>query len=181
MCDEETIYRKTPLPKGDLRGKYFVTEDVFQKTRSALINFALAGINDGGHEGIVFWAGRESPSATNYLMAIVPQAEHSALRVNVSKEAFAAAARYARSLNLGILGQIHSHPGKDVRHSEGDDSLVILPFEGMLSLVAPKYGVTLNAISDFGVHQFQGGRWVLCSQSSVNDNLIKIQSCVYIQ
>jgi len=34
---------------------------------------------------------------------------------------------------MGILCQVHSHPGSDTRHSDGDDELVLLPFEGMLS------------------------------------------------
>ncbi len=80
----------------------------------------------------------------------------------VSEAGFAEAARRARALGLGILAQVHSHPGDDTRHSDGDDELVVMPFEKMLSLVAPHYGRHLQSIDDFAVHQFQDRRWVLC-------------------
>jgi hypothetical protein len=161
---------------GELRGQFILTEEVFQRTRQALISFGLAGIHDGGHEGIVFWAGREVADATVYLTAIIPEAQHSPQRVIVSKSAFARAAQVARSAGLGILCQVHSHPGRDTRHSDGDDHLIILPFEGMLSLVAPTFGIALQAITDFGVHQFQNGRWIFCRQHSVKSSLVKISS-----
>ena len=63
-------------------------------------------------------------------------------------------------MGLGILAQVHSHPGRDTRHSDGDDDLVVMPFENMLSLVAPYYGRAIRAITDFSVHQFQDRRWV---------------------
>jgi proteasome lid subunit RPN8/RPN11 len=73
----------------------------------------------------------------------------------------------ARQHGLGILCQVHSHPGKDTRHSDGDDGLVLLPFEGMLSVVVPDFGIGFKAVSQCGVHQFQKGRWVLCDPDSV--------------
>jgi len=62
---------------------------------------------------------------------------------------------------LGVVAQVHSHPGDDTRHSQGDDELVLMPFEGMFSLVVGRYGaggITLEA--GVGLHQFQDGRWV---------------------
>ena len=60
------------------------------------------------------------------------------------------------------------HPvTKYTRHSDGDDELIVMPFENMLSLVAPFYGRTVSSITDFSIHQFQNHRWVLCSRDSV--------------
>ena len=70
-------------------------------------------------------------------------------------------------MGLGILAQVHSHPGWDTRHSDGDDELIVMPFENMLSLVAPFYGRTVYSIIDFSIHQFQNHRWVLCSRDSI--------------
>jgi proteasome lid subunit RPN8/RPN11 len=173
MWGKKSVFRRTYLPKGKLNGRHFVSQTVFRSTQDALADFRIAGLDDGGHEGIVFWAGRETANETHYSLAIVPEAEHTAGSVFVSREAFADAANIARSNGLGILAQVHSHPGSDTRHSDGDDRLIILPFEGMLSLVAPSYGAELNTISDFGVHQFQNTRWVLCSPASVKSNLIQ--------
>jgi proteasome lid subunit RPN8/RPN11 len=94
--------------------------------------------------------------------------------VMVGEEAVGNASRKARSLGLGLLCQVHSHPGRDTRHSDGDDKLILMPFEGMLSLVAPDFGVSLRSLEDFSVHQFQNHRWTLCGPESVRSGLIVV-------
>lgn len=169
------VYRRRPLSISALRGLFLVAEPVLQATREALVSFALHGVDDGGHEGIAYWAGREMNDCTVILQAIIPVAEHSHGRVMVSREEIGRTQRAARASQLGILCQVHSHPGGDARHSDGDDDLVLLPFEGMLSLVAPRFGIYAHDISDFCVHQFQDGRWVLCSPESVSQQVILVR------
>lgn len=166
------VYRTKPLPRGEIRGRYVVSEPLIAATREALISFALAGIDDGGHEGIAFWAGRETGDWTLLVQVIVPDAEHSEGRVMVGREAVGRAARVARRQGLGILCQVHSHPGGDARHSDGDDELVLLPFENMLSIVVPRFGQHFTNLAGACVHQFQDGRWVLCSPQSVAQDMI---------
>ena len=50
------------------------------------------------------------------------------------------ASRAARALGLSVVAQVHTHPGRDTRHSDGDDDLVLMPYEGMFSLVVGEYG-----------------------------------------
>lgn len=173
-----SVHRTRPLPQGELRGRFILHKSVIDNTRDVLTNFALAGLVEGGHEGMVFWAGRELGSTVVILQAIVPDAEHSWGRVMASREAVGAAARAARGQSLGILCQVHSHPGDDARHSDGDDELVLLPFENMLSIVAPNFGTSFTALRKSCVHQFQDGRWVLCSPQSVEANIIVASSLV---
>jgi hypothetical protein len=168
------VYRRTPLPQGDLRGLFLIAEPVIRATREALISFALAGIHDGGHEGIAYWAGRELGDCTVFLQAIVPDAEHSEGRVMVSRKEVGRTQRAARSSRLGVLCQVHSHPGSDARHSDGDDVLVLLPFENMLSIVAPQFGTEFGSMADVCVHQYQSGRWVLCSTESVTRQIVVV-------
>lgn len=169
---DHPVYRRRPLPKGKVRGLFLLAEPVLAVTCEALISFALAGIEDGGHEGIVYWTGREIGDCTVFIQAIVPVAEHSAGRVMVSREEVGRIQRAARANKLGVLCQVHSHPGGDARHSDGDDHLVLLPFEGMLSIVAPKFAVEVQSLADLCVHQYQDGRWVLCSPESVAQQFI---------
>jgi proteasome lid subunit RPN8/RPN11 len=62
---------------------------------------------------------------------------------------------------LAVLGQVHSHPGGDTRHSDGDDDLIVLPHEGMFSLVVGRYGDgSVDPRDGAGLHQFQDRRWV---------------------
>jgi proteasome lid subunit RPN8/RPN11 len=173
-ANDRPVYRTTPIPRGEIRGRYLVAEPVIGATQEALISFALAGIHDGGHEGIAFWAGREAPDYTLVFQAIVPEAEHSEGRVMVGREQVGRAARSARRDGMGILSQVHSHPGSDARHSDGDDQLILLPFENMLSIVAPNFGLQFTDMSGVCVHQYQDGRWVLCSQESVARNVIVV-------
>lgn len=171
---DRPVYRNRPLPTADVRGLFLIAEPVLAATREALVSFALAGIDDGGHEGIAYWAGREMRDCTVFLQAIVPVAKHAHGRVMVSREEIGRTQRAARARKLGVLCQVHSHPGGDARHSDGDDDLVLLPFEGMLSIVAPNFGVYVQSVPDFCVHQFQDGMWVLCSPESVARQLIVV-------
>jgi len=176
--EDRPVYRTKPLPRGVIRGRYVVAEPLIPATHDALISFALAGIDDGGHEGIAFWAGREVGDWTVLVQAVVPDAEHSDRRVMVGREAVGRAGRVARRQGLGILCQVHSHPGGDARHSDGDDELVLLPFENMLSIVVPRFGRYFTDLAGTCVHQFQNGRWVLCSPESVAQSMIVVPSVV---
>jgi proteasome lid subunit RPN8/RPN11 len=137
-----------------------------RRTRDALTEFALAGLSDGGHEGIAYWAGRRSDEITVYVSVLIPVAKHSPGGVFVSPQEIGRLAKEARSHGLAVLAQIHSHPGADARHSDGDDQLVLMPFEGMLSIVVPNYGVRLSGIGDLTVHQWQDGKWILTEPES---------------
>src|SRR5881396_4059505 len=69
--------------------------------------------------------------------------------------------RAARRLGLAVMAQVHSHPGADTRHSDGDDELIVLPREGMFSLVIGRYGEgPADPRHGAGLHQFQDGHWV---------------------
>lgn len=171
---DRPAYRRRPLPHGSVRGLFLIADGLLLATRDALVSFALAGIEDEGHEGIVYWAGRELGTCTVFLQAIVPVADHSHGRVMVSHEEIRRTQRAARDHKLGVLCQVHSHPGGDARHSDGDDELVLLPFEGMLSIVAPRFAIDVQGIADYCVHQYQDGRWVLCSPASVASQLVVV-------
>ena len=166
------LYRTRPLPRRALRGRYRIAPNLVEHTRLELTKFYNAGRYEGGHEGICYWAGLEGNDVTSLKAVIVPRARHERLGVFVSAIDFGNAADEARRMGLGILAQVHSHPGIDTRHSDGDDDLIVMPFENMLSLVAPHYGRTVSSIHDFSVHQFQDHRWVLCSRRSIVSNFV---------
>ncbi len=167
-----SVHRLKPLHTATLRGRFLVPDFLISATRDILVDFALQGISDGGHEGIVYWAGRQDDDVTVFLSAVVPAARHGPQGVFVDERAVGAMARAARGLQCGILSQIHSHPGRDCRHSDGDDDLVLMPFEGMLSIVLPRFGIDFSGIAEACVHQFQDRRWVLCTASSVGESLM---------
>ena len=142
------VRRVRPLPRGILCGRYRISPGLIHDTQQALQEFYELGRHEGGHEGLCYWAGREDADLTSLEAAVVPAARHGRFGVFVSEAAFAEVARQARAMGLGILAQVHSHPGRVARHSDGDDDLVVMPFENMLSLVAPYYGRTLRTITE---------------------------------
>lgn len=153
------VARTKPLPVVAARGNLVVTEAVQRSTANALRSFS--GERGEPHEGLVYWAGRIIGNDTYALMAITPDCEHAPYRVVASAETMGTVAQVGRKYRLAVVAQVHSHPGDDTRHSDGDDELVFMPFEGMFSLVVARYGQgSLDPRSGAGLHQFQDGRWV---------------------
>lgn len=155
---EGLVHRRQPLLEVPARGRLIVAEAVLAETSSALR--ASRG-RYGRHEGIVFWAGRLCGTDTLVSAALLPRAEHGPGFVHVSHADVGWMGRAARRLGLAVMAQVHSHPGTDTRHSDGDDQLIVLPREGMFSLVVDRYGDgPADPRQGAGLHQFQDGRWV---------------------
>lgn len=160
---------KPRLPVRDLRGDFLITQAAVDAAARLLPTFRGP---DGDHEGLVFLLGRDLGPLTILTTAIAPDADHGPGHVMCDEAAVGAVGRAARAHGLGLLAQLHTHPRERIEHSVGDDSLVLMPFEGMLSLIAPWYGrVGLQPLHGLGVHQHQDGRWVLIHPDSVREHL----------
>jgi hypothetical protein len=168
---EYPVYRTRPLPERPLVGQFLLSENVFRNTRKALVDSALAGLQERGHEGLVFWAGAQHGPLTVFTTVVIPPTDHRHGGVFVTERGFGAAVRAARAQRLLVLAQVHSHPGDDARHSDGDDELIVMPFAGMLSVVVPQFGVGWHDLESARVHQFHSGKWVLCTETSVRDGI----------
>jgi hypothetical protein len=153
------VHRLRPLLTGPSRGRLLIASAVIEVTTSALQKSAG---DDGRHEGIVLWLGRAAAAADTLIVsATVPESEHTRGSVHIGHAAVARASRAARRLGLVVAAQVHSHPGSDTRHSDGDDEMILLPYEGMFSLVVASYGDGPAHASDgAGLHQYQDGQWV---------------------
>ena len=134
---------------------------------------------DGDHEGIVFLLGREPDDATIFVTIVAPDADHGEGYVMCSADVVSAAQRAAHRHGLGLLAQVHSHPMSSSRHSIRDDDLVLMPFEGMLSIVVPWYGrFELRPIDTLGVHQYQDGRWASVTRASVREQFLVLPDAI---
>ncbi len=103
------------------------------------------------------WAGRQLDDITMVTTTVVPETQHGRAGVFMDESQVAAAARPARGHRLGLVAQVHSHPSTDTRHSDGDDQLILMPYEGMFSLVIARYGTV--GFDGVGLHQYQDRRW----------------------
>lgn len=157
--------RLDQIPRGALRGEFRITDAALAALERFLPTYRGA---DGSHEGIAFLAGIELPALTLYTTALAPDADHGWGHVRCSEAQISAVTRAAHADGLGLLAQVHTHPSGGTGHSWGDDDMVLMPFEGMLSIVVPHYAAFgLQPLHSLGVHQFQEGRWTLCSAESV--------------
>lgn len=152
------VHRTTPLPRSPNRGKLLVGSEVAEATRRALQEF---NGTDGRHEGLVYWLGRRVGDDTLVLSLIVPPSDHGPQHVFIAANDVGPMSRRARGAGLAVIAQVHSHPGSDTRHSDGDDHLILMPFEGMFSLVLANYGDgQVDPARGAGLHQYQIGQWV---------------------
>jgi proteasome lid subunit RPN8/RPN11 len=155
-----TVHRDRALPVAMAQGKLVVAECVLDATSAALRS--SAGEDGRPHEGLVLWLGQVIGDDTYVLSCHVPRSDHGWGHVLIDEKAVGRAGRLARALRLGVVAQVHSHPGKDTRHSDGDDDLIVMPREGMFSLVVGQYGRgAIEPEKGAGLHQRQAGQWVL--------------------
>lgn len=168
------VYRMRELPQVELRGKFAVSGDALQAAATLLQTYRGP---DGDHEGIGFLLGFETPTRTLLTTFVAPTADHRPGYVMCSREAVLRIVDWAHARGLSLLAQVHSHPGACTWHSDGDDDMVFMPFEGMLSIVVPHYGrASLVPLSGMGVHQYQDRRWVLADPESVDQQIVIVPS-----
>lgn len=166
-------YRENPLPAGPAVGRLVVTEPVMARTADLL---RAAGGDAPPREGLVFWFGRSVGTDTVVLACHSPACDSGSQHVMADEAAVGQASRAARARRLGLVAQVHSHPGTGTCHSDGDDILVLMPFEGMFSLVVANYGAGVASLRNgAGVHQFQAGRWVLVEQDEPAVVLVPVE------
>jgi proteasome lid subunit RPN8/RPN11 len=159
-----TVHRLTPLPTAANRGRLIVGAQVLSATKAALQQFRGP---DGRHEGLVYWVGRRCEQDALAVSAVLPVSNHGLQHVFIAEVEVGRMSRRARAMGLAVVAQVHSHPGTDTRHSDGDDKLILMPFEGLFSLVVARYGDgSVVPGEGAGLHQYQDRRWVLIAPTT---------------
>lgn len=155
-------YRQTPLLTGKARCTLIVPRAVVTTTQAALM--ASSG-PDGPHEGLVLWAGIRVDTLAFVIAPVLVESDHGPRHVIADERGFGRAVRTVRAYGLQLVAQVHSHPGDITIHSDGDDGLILAPYEGYFSLVVGNYGRGGFA-EGLGVHEYQSGKWVYVGQDS---------------
>jgi proteasome lid subunit RPN8/RPN11 len=164
------------LPVRPLCGSFLIAEAALRATERLLATYRGP---DGDHEGLVFLCGRELGSTTLLTTAIAPDCEHEIGRVMCSLAEVQRVTERSHEAGLGVLAQVHSHPGAFSEHSRGDDHMVLMPFEGMLSVVVPHYArYGMRPLQNMGVHQHRDGRWVRVEPASVRTGIMLLPAAL---
>jgi len=108
------------------------------------------------HEGVAYWAGHRAGAEYFITTCIAPTARTTYGSFETSAHANAHVVMYLAKSGLELLGQVHSHPGASVGHSDGDDKRALMPYEGFLSIVVPHYGRSgMLPLTACGIHIFE--------------------------
>lgn len=145
----------------------YITENLLERTRVLLASFA----NKGGSEGVVYWFGFELGEVSVVTTLIVPDADTSWGCIKTSPQANAQALSAIIGTPLVLLGQAHSHPGRDVRHSPTDDRETFASFDGAISVVVPNYGQEQIDLETCGIHRHSGGTFQYIEAPKISDHI----------
>lgn len=96
-------------------------------------------------EGIVYFIGLTTGTATVALSAKSPISTATATSVDVSARALGGIIRTAAASDLQVVGQLHTHP-RGAHHSDGDLEGMRIRFPGYFSIVIPDYGTLLPSL-----------------------------------
>lgn len=109
-------------------------------------------------ETVVYWFGRVTAQETFVLTVIRPDQIRTWGSFEVSARANAGVTAFACQHGLRLIAQLHSHPGRLVGHSPGDDVGAPFVFPGFYSIVVPLYGAYgVLPLARCGVHVYREG------------------------
>jgi proteasome lid subunit RPN8/RPN11 len=127
-----------------------------------------SGGDQEAHEGIAYWAGHRAGDDAFVTTCIAPAATTTWGSFDTSARANARVVMYLANAGLELIGQVHSHPGRSVEHSDGDDERALMPYEGFLSIVVPYYASRgMRPLTTCGIHVFENSRFRRLGPSDV--------------
>jgi len=147
-----------------------ISDLLLARTADLLASFAAAC----EAEGVVYWFGIESGAVEVVTTLAVPDAEAGYGCVLTSPEANARVLTELVGTPLVLIGQAHSHPRHNVRHSGFDDNHTFARHEGALSVVVPYFGRRSFRLTRCGVHRFINGRFHVIGRSELSRHLIVV-------
>lgn len=120
------------------------------------------------HEGVVYLGGVETAEQSVALVAIAPVAITTRGSFQTDLAANTAVVSTLATQGVTLIGQVHSHPGDWVDHSDGDDTGALVRFEGYWSLVVPAFARRgLLPLTPCGIHLYDQGRFARLTDAAV--------------
>jgi proteasome lid subunit RPN8/RPN11 len=135
----------------------WISASLMERTAAVL---RQSRVGDETHEGVAYWAGHRAGADCFITTCIAPAARTTRGSFDTSARANARVVMYLANAGLELLGQVHSHAGRFVDHSDGDDERALMPYGGFLSIVVPHYARGgMRPLTACGIHVFDHSRF----------------------
>jgi proteasome lid subunit RPN8/RPN11 len=165
-------YRPQRAPSAPTTPTVWISAQLLDRTAEVL---RQSGDGDGPHEGVAYWGGHRAGSVCFVTTCIAPAAVTTYGSYDTTAQTNAKVVLYLASAGLELIGQVHSHPGRFVGHSDGDDERALMPYEGFLSVVVPHYAQRgMRPLGICGVHVFENARFRRLTNAEV-EALFRVQ------
>jgi hypothetical protein len=149
--------------------KIYISDALLKRTAAIIASYA----EDVPSEGLVYWFGIDVGGQSVITTLMVPDAHSSWGCISTTPEANAEVIM-AVEAPLVLIGQAHSHPGSDIRHSDIDDRQTFPRFHGAISIVVPYFAKKKLDLGQCGIHRFVDGKYIFIQPRNVKDHLIVI-------
>lgn len=149
--------------------KYFIPNAAIKRTEAVLQEY---GNHEDPHEGLVYWGGTIDNATIRVTAVFAPETDSSYGRVSTSYSTNSQYVTYLDNKRIIHIGQVHSHPGMSINHSEGDDQWTAFKSKGLISIVVPqfcKYGIL--PIQQCGVHRYENGQFIKLNSTYVKKHI----------
>jgi proteasome lid subunit RPN8/RPN11 len=140
-----TMWRRRKISHGPepvAPSPIWISTQLLDRTADVL---RASGDGHEAHEGAAYLAGRRAGGECFVTTCIAPAATTTYGSFDTSAHTNAKVVMNVAGVGLELIGQVHSHPGRFVDHSDGDDERALMPYEGFLSIVVPHYARGGNA------------------------------------
>jgi proteasome lid subunit RPN8/RPN11 len=128
------------------------------------------------HEGIAYWAGRRTRVGWFVTTCIKPAARTTEGSFQTSAEANAHVIAFLAAHEMELFAQVHSHPGDSVGHSQGDVDGALMPYDGFVSIVVPRYAAGRLRLDNCAVYRFHASSFELLDTRAVREQLVVLPS-----
>lgn len=157
--------RPTPARPRPARATIWVCTGLLDRTAELL---QKSGGDHEAHEGVAYWAGHRVADECFVTTCIAPAATTTRGSFDTTAHANANVVMCLASSGLELIGQVHSHPGRFVDHSDGDDERALMPYDGFLSVVVPHYARRgMRPFTVCGVHVFESAGFRRLADSEI--------------
>lgn len=150
--------------------KVLIAQNLVTRTVEALRSFGQTRC-----EGLVLWLGTSSGYEARISDAWIPPQtpirSESGVGYMVSGETLTEISRECRRKGVGLVAQVHSHPGR-AYHSSADDRYAVVTTNGGFSLVVPNFGAGPAHIATWAVYRLKGRDWAEMTPREVASTFI---------